>query len=62
MKKSVQARVLVASVVFVFCFFMSWIGGYDFDRREPEAAFVVLFSLAFAALAAACPLFEEMDK
>lgn len=52
-------RVLAFVVVLAFAAVIAWLGGYDFDKRNPDVAFFVVMSAILAALIAACPYFDE---
>lgn len=48
-----RALIFVASMT-VMCG-IAWVGGYDFDRRGPDAAFLLAIGLWLSFVASICP-------
>ena len=51
-----RALIFVASMTVVAV--IAWVGGYDFDRRGPDAAVVLIFGLGLSFVASICPYKE----
>ena len=51
-----RALIFVASMT-VMCG-IAWVGGYDFDRRGPDAAALLSFGLWLSFIASICPYKE----
>ena len=51
-----RALIFVASMTVVAV--IAWGGGYDFDRRWPDAAVLLIFGLGLSFVASICPYKE----
>ena len=51
-----RALIFVASMAVVAG--IAWVGGYDFDRRGPYAAVLLIFGLGLSFVASICPYKE----
>jgi len=53
-----KARWLLATVLMVLFTGITWLGGYDFNSRGPEAVMTVLWVIAGWVIGITCPLFD----
>ena len=51
-----RALIFVASMTVAAV--IAWVGGYDFDRRGPDAAILLIFGLGLSFVSSICPYKE----